>query len=99
MNELKAYLTHEEKIMLEVLLTNAKERKRKKEGAFDGYQYLLLGCQYELYKGLMQESEKEADFESDIQQLMKELCNFCKKYQICYECHKNGERGEAKLPF
>ncbi len=102
---LKDYMTEEEQRQIDVLLGKAKERMRKRQVANQEHQFLFLGCQCECYGEMMlqnQEKQKKADFEEDIQKLLKQICGFCKRHRGCFR-EGEGEEGEGEdeeeLPF
>lgn len=97
-------MTEDEQRQIDALLNQAQERMRRKKYAYEEHQYLFLGCQCKCHEGLMQEKrerQKKDDFETDFQQMLSQICNFCKKHQRCFQCRKDEEGGEEEeeLPF
>ena len=99
---LKDYMTNEEKRQVDILLERAQKRMRKKQAARQEQQFLFLGCQCECYEGMVQqnqEHQERCDFEEDVQRLLHQVCDFCKRHQGCFrEGEMEGEVDED-LPF
>ena len=101
---LKDYMTDEEKRQVDILLERAQKRMRKKQAASHEHQFLFLGCQCESYKGMMQqnqEEQKKVDIEEDIQKLLHQVCEFCMRHQVCFREGGMEDEGEVDedLPF
>lgn len=99
---LKNYMTTEEQRQVDSILEKAQERMRKKQVASHEHQFLFLGCQCECYQTMVQqnqEHQERCDIEEDIQRLLQQVCDFCKRHRICFrEGEKEGEVDED-LPF
>lgn len=101
---LRDYMTDEEREMVDALLDKAQARMYKKQAASREHQFLFLGCQCECHEGMVQQKQdgkRKADFETDLQQLLQQICDFCKRHRICFgEREMAGEREEDDdLPF
>lgn len=96
------FMTEAEKRELVTLLAKAEARERKQENVCEEHQFLFMGCKCECYGEMMQQNQenpKKVNFEDDVQKLLQQICNFCKKYRICFR--ENGKEGEeeGELPF
>lgn len=92
------FMTEEEKQqMAETLIKRAEVRKRKREYACGEHQFLFLGCQCECHEGMVQqkqENQRKISFESDLQQLLQQICDFCKRHRVCFVDGSTEEEGE-----
>lgn len=99
---LKDYMTEEEQQQVDALLTRAEKRMRKKQATGHEHQFLFLGCQCECYQTMVQqnqEHQEKIDFGKDIQELLWQICHFCKRHRGCFrEGRMEGEVDED-LPF
>lgn len=98
---LKNYMTTEEQRQVDSILERAQERMRKKQAASHEHQFLFLGCQCECYEGMVQQDQEKIDFQEDIQALLQQICDFCKRHRACFregEMEREGEVDED-LPF
>lgn len=105
-DNLRDYMTEAEKQQVDALLEKARERMRNKQLSSQEQQFLFLGCQCEYYKGMLrqnQENQQKIDFEEDVQKLLNQICDFCKRHRSCFrkEEAKEGRKGEEddELPF
>ena len=89
---LKDYLTGEENRQLDALLAKAEERMKEKGEEVCRGQFLLMTCQCGCGQA-NQNDEKRDNFPNDIEHLLGQICDFCKKHSICPEyC-------QEELPF
>lgn len=101
---LKDYMTEEEKRQIDALLDRAEERRRRKQADSNKQRFLFLKCQCECYEGMMQqnqEEQKKMDAEEAIQKMLRQICDFCRKHRACYwegGMEREGEVDED-LPF
>lgn len=79
---LKDYLTGEENRQLDVLLAKAEERMREKEEERCRGQFIMMSCQC---GQASQNEEKRDNFPNDIENLLGQICDFCKKHSMCPE--------------
>lgn len=114
---LTEFMTEEEKQQMaetEALLKRVEDRKRKREYDCGEHQFMFLGCQCECHEGMeqqKQENQKKISFESDLQQLLQQICDFCKRHRICFvdgsmederekdEKEKDEKEKDEGLPF
>ena len=101
---LKNYMTEEEQRQVDSILERAQKRMRKKQVSSHEHQFLFLGCQCECYEGMVQqdqEHQEKIDFEDDIQKLLAQICEFCKRHRACFRERGKKEEGEVDedLPF
>lgn len=101
---LKDYMTAEEQRQVDSILERAQGRMRKKQAARHEHQFLFLGCQCECYGGMGQqewEQQERCDFEEDVQGLLAQICDFCKRHRSCFRENGVKEEGEVDedLPF
>lgn len=96
--DLGEFLTHEEREQLETLMKRAEERKRKEEEAFSR-QFILLECQCGYLKRMDKGKRKEPDSCEEMQELLRLICDFCRKHGgICHR-DREDEGGDDELPF
>lgn len=103
---LKNYMTEEEQRQVDCILERAQERMRRKQATSNGQQFLFLKCQCECYEGMMRqaqdhEHQEEFDFKEDIQKMLRQICDFCRKHRACLwegGMEREGEVDED-LPF
>lgn len=101
---LKDYMTEDEKRQIDALLDRAQERMRRKQGFGKEHQFLFLNCQCECYEGMMHqdcEHQERCDAEEDIQNVLRQICDFCRKHRACLwegGMEREGEVDED-LPF
>lgn len=97
--ELNEYLTKDEREQMESLMKKAAERRKKDNGEADE-EVSVLYFQYQ-YGSRKQTDEKKADYETDLENVMEQVCNFCQKYKLCdsrKKCREYDEDDE-ELPF
>ena len=102
-NNLKDYMTEEEKQQVDAIMERAEERLRNKKIPSQEQQFLFLGCQCECYGTMRQNQEgrQKIDFAEDIQTLLQQICEFCKRHRACFrkEEEEKEKEGEDELPF
>lgn len=102
---LKDYMTEEERQQVDAILGKAGERMRAAQISRQEQQFLFLGCQCECYQEMTRQNQKgqeKVDFEEDIQQLLQQICDFCKRHRACFrreEEKKEREGEDDELPF
>ena len=101
---LKDYMTDAEKRQVDILLERAQKRMREKQVASHEHQFLFMNCQCECYEGMVQQNQektKKVDFEEDIQTLLQQICEFCKRHRACFREGGKEEKEEVDedLPF
>lgn len=99
---LKKYMTEDEKRQIDGILEKATERMGKKQDVGQNTQFLYLKCQCECAEALMHQNRDEkgqVDMEEDIQTLLKQICEFCKKNGGCYWDEQMEKWRENELPF
>ena len=101
-NNLKDYMTEEEKKQVDSILETAQERMRAEQISRQDQQFLFLGCQCECYGTMRQNQEgrQKSNFADDIQTLLQQICEFCKRHRACFRKEGEEEREEDdELPF
>lgn len=101
---LKNYMTEEELQQMDALLDKARKRMRAEQISRHEQQFLFLGCQCECYGTMQrqnQENRQKIDFSEDIQKLLDQICEFCKRHRACFRREEENEEreGEEELPF
>ena len=102
---LKNYMTEEEQQQIDALLERARKRMRTEQISKQEHQFLFLGCQCECYGTMRQNEEgrQKIDFADDIQTLLQQICEFCKRHRACFRREEENEEREGEeddeLPF
>lgn len=105
--EMKKYLSDDEKMQLDALMKKAERRKEQGENAGESGCYLnfrfIIECGIGERPGGQKDAGKHEDIKGpsddmeefyDFQKLLRQVCEFCKKYDQCMECRKGKEEEE-----
>lgn len=80
---LKDYLTGEERRQMDKLLEKAEERMKEEGEGYNG-QLIIMACHCEC--GEINQKEERDNFPNDMENLLVQICNFCKGHNMCPEC-------------
>ena len=84
--DLKDYLTDEERRQMDALLGKAEERMREKGEEGCRGQFIMMACQCRCSCGQTgQNDEKRDNLPNDMENLLRQVCDFCKKHDMCPE--------------
>ena len=81
--DLNDYLTGEERRQMDKLLEKAKERMRENGEEGCSGQFIMMSCQ--CCGQTSQSDEKRDNFPNDMENLLRQICDFCKKHDMCPE--------------
>lgn len=112
-DNLRDFMSKDEQKQMDDLIQRAVERKeRRKEAAVGSQRFQFFMCQCENMEEMKDKGEVNrkgtAEQEQfDIQQLLAEICSFCRKYGMCQsncqkKCRQKNECADAadeELPF
>lgn len=91
---LREYLTEEERGQMDTLLMIANARRQIKRDQGCSGQHFMMGC----LRGCGQDAEgqygEDNGLPADMTKLFGDICGFCKKYGMCQD-----ECGDEELPF
>lgn len=85
-SDLRSYMSREEREEMDALTCRARKRKERREDAVIGakrFQFFecQCACKSELDDGAGEKTEKSR--EDEIEQLLKAVCDFCFKHNLC----------------
>ena len=90
--DLRDFLTGEERRQMDALLGKAEERMREKGEEGCRGQFIMVSCQCGCGQ-LSQNDDKRDNFPNDMENLLRQICDFCKTHNMCPEyC-------QEELPF
>lgn len=82
--DLREFLTGEERRQMDALLEKAEKRMREKGEEDCRGQFIMMSCQCGCgHTG--QNNEKRDNFPNDMENLLAQICDFCKKHSMCPE--------------
>lgn len=82
--DLRDFLTGEERRQMDALLGKAEERMREKGEEGCRGQFIMMSCQCRCGQA-EQSDEKRDNFPNDMENLLGQICDFCKKHSMCPE--------------
>ncbi len=84
--DLKDYLTDEERRQMDALIAKAEKRLREKGEEGCRGQFIMVSCQCGCSCGQTgQNDEKRDNLPNDMENLLRQVCDFCKKHDMCPE--------------
>ncbi len=90
--DLKDYLTDEERRQMDALLMKVEARMKEKGEEGCRGQFIMVSCQCGCGQ-LSQNDDKRDNFPNDMENLLRQICDFCKTHNMCPEyC-------QEELPF
>lgn len=81
---LNDYLTGDERRQMDALLAKAEERMRENGEEVCRGQFIMMSCQCGCGQ-TSQSDEKRDNFPNDMENLLRQICDFCKKHNMCPE--------------
>lgn len=89
---LRDFLTGDEKRQMDALLAKAETRMKEKGKEGCRGQFIMMACQCECEQ-INQKEEERDNFPNDMENLLRQICDFCKRHYMCPEyC-------QEELPF